>query len=83
MPRKEENYAQIFFVRESLYPRNLIFALGVRETLSRKSFYPRKLLPLKYLRSNVELIFADFAPFKVAMLEFFSLQILKVHRKLI
>ena len=64
MALKEENYTQIFFVRESLYPRNLIFAIRVRDSLSRKSFYPRKLLLLKYLRNNAALIFADFAPIR-------------------
>ena len=64
MARKEENYAQISIVRESLYPRNLMFALGVRESLSHKSFYPWKFLPLNYLRNNAELIFADFAPIR-------------------
>ena len=43
MARKQENKAKVSFIRESLYTRNLIFALDVRESLSPRKFIPAKL----------------------------------------
>ena len=38
---------KIWDVRESLYPRNLIFTIGARESLSPRKFVPTKLSTLK------------------------------------
>ena len=56
---------KIWDVRESLYPRNLIFTIRVRESLSPRKFVPAKLSTLKVVEIHCSICLVEIYPNEV------------------